>query len=94
LHLGWLHGTCNAERVELYNGTKKKRKVQGGSRLITVWGGRKSKTNPFQRIGKSKLKMQDLYSARKAITLIVEVANAGGAHMILVVLTVSLVPSA
>jgi hypothetical protein len=33
-------------------------------------------------------------SARKAITLIVEVANAGGAHMILVVLTVSLVPSA
>jgi hypothetical protein len=35
-----------------------------------------------------------LYSVRKAITLIVEVANAGGAHMILVVLTVSLVPSA
>jgi hypothetical protein len=33
------------------------------------------------------------YSARKAITLIVEAANAGGAHMILVVLTVSLVPS-
>jgi hypothetical protein len=32
--------------------------------------------------------------ARKAITLIVEVANAGGAQMILVVLTVSLVPSA
>jgi hypothetical protein len=34
------------------------------------------------------------YSAWKAITLIVEVAYAGGAHMILVVLTVSLVPSA
>jgi hypothetical protein len=34
------------------------------------------------------------YSARKAITLIVEVAYAGGAHMILVVLTVSIVPSA
>jgi hypothetical protein len=33
------------------------------------------------------------YSARKAITLIVEVAYAGGAHMIFVVLTVSLVPS-
>jgi hypothetical protein len=32
------------------------------------------------------------YSARKAITLIVEVANAGGAHMIVVDLTVSLVP--
>jgi hypothetical protein len=34
------------------------------------------------------------HSARKAITLIVEVANAGGAHMILVVLTVSLVQTA
>jgi hypothetical protein len=34
------------------------------------------------------------YSVRKAITLIVEVANAGGTHMILVVLTVSLVPTA
>jgi hypothetical protein len=33
------------------------------------------------------------HSARKAITLIVEVAYAGGAHMILVVLTVSFVPS-
>jgi hypothetical protein len=32
----------------------------------------------------------NVYSARKAITLIVEVANAGSAHMILVVLTVSL----
>jgi hypothetical protein len=31
---------------------------------------------------------------RKAIKLIVEVANAGGAHMILVVLTFSLVPCA
>jgi hypothetical protein len=36
----------------------------------------------------------NLYSARKGITLIVEVANAGGAHMILVVLTVSLIPTA
>jgi hypothetical protein len=34
------------------------------------------------------------YSARKTIILIVEVAYAGGTHMILVVLTVSLVPSA
>jgi hypothetical protein len=35
-----------------------------------------------------------LYSARKAITLIVKVANAGGAHMILVVFTVSSLLSA
>jgi hypothetical protein len=35
-----------------------------------------------------------IYSARKAKTLIVEVAYAGGAHLILAVLTVSLVPSA
>jgi hypothetical protein len=34
------------------------------------------------------------HSARKAITLIVKVANAGGALMILVVLTVSLLLSA
>jgi hypothetical protein len=34
------------------------------------------------------------YSARQAITLVVKVANAGGAHMILVILTVSLVLSA
>jgi hypothetical protein len=34
------------------------------------------------------------YSAQKAVTLIVKVANAGGAHMILVVSTVSLVLSA
>jgi hypothetical protein len=34
------------------------------------------------------------YSARKAITLIVKVANAGGAHMILVVFTVCLLLSA
>jgi hypothetical protein len=35
-----------------------------------------------------------LYSARKAITLIVKVANAGGAHIILVVFTVSSLLSA
>jgi hypothetical protein len=34
-----------------------------------------------------------VYSSRKAVTLIVEVANAGGAHIILVILTVSLVLS-
>jgi hypothetical protein len=34
------------------------------------------------------------HSARKAITLIVKAANAGGAHMILVVLSVSLLLSA
>jgi hypothetical protein len=34
------------------------------------------------------------YSARKAITLIVEVAYAGGTHTILAVLTVRLVLSA
>jgi hypothetical protein len=38
--------------------------------------------------------LKHVYSVRKAITLIVEVAYAGGAHMILVVLTVSLVLSA
>jgi hypothetical protein len=40
----------------------------------------------------NELKVQ--YSARKAIPLIVEVAYAGGAHMILAILTVSLVLSA
>jgi hypothetical protein len=34
------------------------------------------------------------YSARKAITLIVKAANAGGAHMIIVVSSVSLLLSA
>jgi hypothetical protein len=38
--------------------------------------------------------MHNAYSARKAITLIVKAANAGGAHMILVVLSVSLLLSA
>jgi hypothetical protein len=35
-----------------------------------------------------------IYSARKVITLIVKVANAGGAHMILVVFTLSSLLSA
>jgi hypothetical protein len=40
------------------------------------------------------MELDYIYSARKAITLIVKVAYAGGAHMILAVLTVSLVLSA
>jgi hypothetical protein len=55
--------------------------------------GKRTEMTETQHVG--TLKHQFLhYSARKAIILIVEVAYAGGAHMILVVLTVSLVPSA
>jgi hypothetical protein len=70
-------------------------RVGGPSSILTCFDlciGAKSCVSSFKNFDYLNLSL--MYSARKAITLIVEVAYAGDAHMILVVLTVSLVPSA
>jgi hypothetical protein len=61
---------------------------------IPIFGGQPTPYKLVYNTHLSDWHLYRTYSARKAITLIVEVAYAGGAHMILVVLTVSLVPSA
>jgi hypothetical protein len=59
-----------------------------------VWHHFKFHLGPEPAPLKMSTELSSRYSARKAITLIVKVANAGGAHMILVVFTVCLVLSA
>jgi hypothetical protein len=45
-------------------------------------------------VNKALLYVDAVYSARKAVSLIVEVTNAGGTHMILAIATVRFVLSA